>query len=270
MRYIKEFITFFSHLMRNRKLIFTLIVNDFKKQYLGSYLGLFWSFAQPLVYMVVIWFVFSYGFRSAGGVEGVPFVLWLMSGMIPWFFFSSAITSATNAIVVNSFLVKKVAFRVSILPIVPIGSSLIIHIFLVVILYIAFIVYGIRPSVYWLQILYYIFAAIFFILGLCWITSSLRVFIKDVNNFIAIVMQIEFWATPIFWQIDKLSPEHRFWRKLNPAEYIVTGFRDSLINHIWFWEKPYETLYFWSLSLVLIILGAIVFRRLRPHFGDVL
>jgi len=112
-RYIKEFYRFLKHIVQSRQLIVTLIKNDFKKQYLGSYLGLIWTFIQPLTFMLVIWFVFTYGFRSAPHGD-TPYFLWLASGMIPWFFISNALSAGTNAITSNSFLVKKVAFRVSI------------------------------------------------------------------------------------------------------------------------------------------------------------
>ena len=266
----KEFINFLIHVKRNNKLILILIINDFKKQYLGSYLGLFWTFAQPLVYMLVIWFVFTYGFRHADLASGVPYFLWLMSGMVPWFFFASGLVSGANSIVSNSFLVKKVSFRVSILPLVSIGSSLIIHIGLVVFLIISAILYGYKPTLYWIQLIYYIFLSVFFLFGISWITASMRAFIKDINNFINIVLQIGFWATPIFWNASMIPPKYHWILNLNPAYYIVEGFRDTFINKIWFWQKPIDTFSFFIILFITFFLGAIVFKRLRPHFGDVL
>lgn len=270
LRYSKEFYKFINHLRINKVLIKTLIVNDFKKQYLGSYFGLFWAFAQPIAYIVVIWFVFTFGFRTVSASNGVPFFIWLISGMIPWFFISNAFMSATNAIVANSFLVKKVAFRVSILPLVQIGSALLIHFVLLFALMLALILYGYYPNFYWLQIFYYLFCTVFILLGLSWITSSIRVFIKDIGNFIALLVQIGFWVTPIFWNIDTVPQKYQYLVTLNPAAYIVTGYRDTFLNHVWFWEKPCETIYFLGLSSIFFIVGAVIFRRLRPHFGDVL
>lgn len=110
MRYLKEFYRFLKHIYQSRELLSTLIKNDFKKQYLGSYLGLVWAFIQPLTFIVVIWFVFEIGFRAGPTTGGVPFFLYLITGMIPWFFISNAFTSGTNSIVNNSFLVKKSSF----------------------------------------------------------------------------------------------------------------------------------------------------------------
>ena len=266
----KIFFRFLYHIYKNKVLIKNLIINDFKQQYLGSYFGLFWAFAQPVAYMLVIWFVFTYGFRQVDTTDGVPFFVWLMSGMIPWFFFSAGLSGGVNAIVSNAFLVKKVAFRVSILPLVKIGSALIIHIVLILFLIFALILYGYYPSIYWLQFFYYLFLMIFLLTGLGWLLSSIRVFVKDVSSAIAVVIQIGFWATPIFWKASMLSGKHQWILHINPMAYIVNGYRDTFINHIWFWQRGEDFVYFFVISTFLFALGAVVFKRLRPHFGDVL
>ena len=270
MRYAKEFYRFLKHIVQNRRLLVTLIKNDFKKQYLGSYLGILWAFIQPLTFMFVIWFVFEKGFRSAPVQGDVPFSLWLISGMIPWFFISESLLSGTESIVDNSFLVKKISFRVSILPLVKISSALLLHFFLIIFLILMFLIYGYKPSLYWLQLPYFVICSIFFVLGLSWFTSSIRVFVKDIGGIIAIILQIGFWATPIFWNINMIPLTYQWMFKLNPAFYIVEGYRDSFINHVWFWEMPNETFYFLGVSMIVFVTGAIVFKRLRPHFGDVL
>ncbi len=266
---LKEFSLFLNHIAQNRKLLFLLIKNDFKKEYLGSYLGLIWAFVQPLTYMSVIWFVFTYGFKSAPHGD-TPYFLWLASGMIPWFFLSSALMSGTNAITSNSFLVKKVAFRVSILPLVKIGSVLILHFGLLIFLIFMFLLYGYRPTLYWLQLPFFILCSMSFVLAISWLTSSIRVFVKDIANFISVLLQIGFWATPIFWNIEIVPAKYQWILKLNPAYYIVEGYRDTLINHIWFWQMQNLTIYFLTLTAISSIIGATIFRKLRPHFGDVL
>ncbi|PHS36191.1 MAG: teichoic acid ABC transporter permease [Sulfurovum sp.] len=269
-RYFKEFYRFLKHIVENASLLKILIINDFKKDYLGSYLGLLWGFILPLSFILVIWFVFEVGFRTAPVSGDVPFFLWLMSGMIPWFYFANALSSITMAVVSNSFLVKKVAFRVSILPLVPMGSALILHLGLVFILMIIFFLYGFKPSIYWLQLPYYTFILSLFLLGIGWLISSLRVFILDVGNAIAVLIQFGFWFTPIFWSISLVPEKYLFYIKLNPMFYIIQGYRDTFINHVWFWEHPVHTLYFLAITLFFFVFGALVFKRLRPHFGDVI
>lgn len=270
MRYIKEFYRFLKHIKESRDLLFVLAYNDFKQQYLGTYFGILWAVLRPALFIVVIWFVFTYGFKSRPSDDQTPFALWLLCGMIPWFFFADSVNKGMNAVVGNAFLVKKVAFRVSILPLVNVLSALGIHLVLVTILVLVFLLHGLFPTIYWLQLPYYILCMVMLVTGLGWLTSSLRVFVKDIGEFIGVFIQFGFWLTPIFWSFKLIPEQYHYIIKLNPMVYVVEGFRDTLIYQKWFWEKGGDTLQFLTIACFLIILGAVVFKRLRPHFGDVL
>lgn len=269
MRYTKAFYRFLKDIYTNKQLLKDLVKHDFKSRYLTNYLGILWAFIQPTISVCIFWFVFQVGFKSAP-VENVPFILWLIAGMIPWFFLSEALQSATSAILDNSFLVKKIVFRVSLLPIVKIASAIIVHLFFIVFMMFMYLVYGFEPSIYWLQIGYYLTSAIVFLLGLSWISSSVVIFFRDMSQLINMSVQFGFWLTPIFWSLSMVPEEYRWWFELNPAYYITQGYRDALINHVWFWEKPLEALQFWAIAFIVFALGAIIFRKLRPHFADVL
>lgn len=267
---LKDFVSFLRGLYNNRKILFQLVEKDIKTQFLGSFLGLTWSFIHPLMYVGVIWLVFSVGLRGAAGRSGVPFVLYLVSGVVVWFFFANALNSGANSILQNSHLVQKVVFRVSMLPVVKILSALFIHYFFLVFVIILYAAHGFHVDAYYLQLFYYLFATFVFVLGLSWITSSVLLFFRDLQQIIQIVIRIGFWLTPIFWDIERVPRDYRWIAKLNPVFYLVQGYRDSLINKTWFWERPQYTLYFWVLTLLILALGTIIFRRLKPHFADVL
>lgn len=269
MRYVKTFYGFLKDIYNSKKLLLDLAKNDFKSRYMGNYLGILWAFLQPTALICIFWFVFQVGFKSMP-VDNFPFVLWLIAGIVPWFFFADSLQSATYSITANSFLVKKIVFRVSLLPIIQMISALIIHLFFILFLFGMFIYYGYSPSLYWLQIIYYLFCMMFFILGLSWITSSVVIFFKDIGQIIAMVIQFGFWLTPIFWSF-KIIPE-RFHDivQINPMYYIVEGYRDSMIYNVWFWERPFLTLQYWIVALSCFFCGAVIFRKLRPHFADVL
>ena len=126
MNLIKEFIS-------SRKMLWKLSKNDFKTKYAGSYLGIFWAFVQPIITIAIYVFVFQVGFKAAPTDDGYPFVLYLIAGIIPWFFFAEALMNATNCLIEYSYLVKKVVFNISILPIIKIISSLFVHLFFIVI-----------------------------------------------------------------------------------------------------------------------------------------
>jgi len=265
----RNFCFFLLDIVKSRKLLWELARSDFKKRYVGNYLGILWAFIQPVITVLILWFVFQVGFKSVP-VDNFPFILWLISGMIPWFFISESINSATGSIINQSFLVKKMVFRVSLLPIVQVISALIIHLFFVFLLLFIYIIYGKFPTIYWLQLPYYLLATIILVLSIGWFTSSVVIFFRDLAQIINVILQFGFWLTPIFWSTRMIPEKFHFLLKLNPFYYIIQGYRDSLIYNVWFWQRWKWAVFFWSLVGLIFIFGAKVFRRLRPHFGDVL
>ncbi|MBD3796068.1 MAG: ABC transporter permease [Epsilonproteobacteria bacterium] len=269
MNYIKTFYRFLRDIFKSKRLLIDLAKNDFKSRYLGNYLGVLWAFVQPTAMIAIFWFVFQVGFKSMP-VDNFPFILWLMAGMVPWFFFAESLQSATQSILANSFLVKKVLFRVSLLPIIQIISALTIHLFFIVFMFGMFLYYGYTPTIYWLQIFYYLFCTIILVLGISWITSSVIVFFRDLGQIISMVVQFGFWLTPIFWSMKILPERFHDIISYNPVFYLVEGYRDSLIYNTWFWEKPFLMLQYWIITAFFFFAGTVVFRKLRPHFADVL
>ena len=162
----------------NRKeLIMTLAQADFKRKFVGSFLGIFWMFIQPIVTVLIYFFVFQLGFRSQP-VSEVPYVLWLIPGIVPWFFFNEAWGGATNCLYEYQHLVKKMVFKISILPIIKVMSSLFIHLIFIWIMIIVYLLFGMKPSLWWIQLLYYTLCTLFLVLGLSYITASSNAFLK--------------------------------------------------------------------------------------------
>jgi ABC-type polysaccharide/polyol phosphate export permease len=269
MRYIKTTVQFFIDILQNRDLLWNLTKKDLKQRYLGSYLGILWAFIQPVISVMIFWFVFQIGFKSMP-VDNFPFILWLVCGMFPWFFISDSVSSATDSIISNSYLVKKVVFRVSLLPIVKLLAAMVVHLFFVAILFLMFGFYGYFPTIYNLQVFYYLFAMFCMLLGLSWLTSALVVFLKDIGQIVGMLLQFGFWGTPIFWSLKMIPNEYAVFLKLNPAYYIIEGYRNSFIYEKWFWQDWHLTIYYWIVTLLIMFVGAIAFRKLRPHFADVL
>lgn len=268
---IKEMTGFVREIYEMRYLIYELIKRDFKSRYMGSVLGLFWAILQPLLMNAIMWFVFTFGLKVGRGPMGVPFICYLFTGMLAWSYFSDSFTGSTNVISEYSFLVKKINFRLSILPIVKLLSSgIIAMIFLAIVIFIL-IVNGIYPTFWWFQFFYYMIAMMLLSLGLSWITSAMNVFIKDVGYVVSILLQFGFWMTPIFWDVHSLPGKWLIFVKLNPMAYIVNGYRDSFLMHKPFWEgDPFSIIWFWSFTVAALFTGIIVFKRLRPHFADVI
>lgn len=269
MQSFRMFSNFLAELLSRRNVIYELTKRDFKSVYLGSYLGIVWAFLLPVVNILIFWFVFQVGFK-AQPVDNYPYILWLIPGMTFFFFFSDCVNNGTSSIVQNAFVVKKVVFSIGILPIIKILSGLVIHLFFVLLIFLMFLAYGHYPDIYTLQFVYYLFAMVVFVLGLTWLTSSVVIFFKDLRQIITMLLQIGFYLTPVFWNPHIIPEEYHIYLMLNPVYYLVQGYRDSFIHKVWFWEHPVYTLYFWCLTGVVFVGGAVVFRRLRPHFADVL
>ena len=249
--------------------IYELAKRDFQSQYKGSYLGIFWTYIQPFVFILLIWGVLTFGFRMQN-VENTSQVYWLICGMIAWLFFSEVFASSTYVIQQYNFLIKKVDFSLGILPMVKVFSALTTHAIFIIITLIIGLFYGIYPGAHTLQIFYYTGAMCLLLIGLGWLTSSTSIFVKDVNNIVYIAIQFGFWFTPIFWNPSMIPGKYLWLIKINPLYYIVAGYRDSFIFGTPFWSRPYEFFYFWVVVMIILIAGAIVFRRLRPHFAEVI
>lgn len=257
-------------LIENRKLIWSLSKNDFKTRFAGSYLGIVWAFVQPVVTVLVYWFVFQVGLK-AGRTNEYPFVVWLVAGLVPWFFFSEALNGGTNALIEYSYLVKKVVFKISILPIVKVMSAVFVNAFFILFTLVLCSCYGYTPSLYTIQIIYYLICNFLLVLGLSYFTAAIVVFFRDLTQIINILLQVGMWITPIMWDAEQMiSPKLLKIFKLNPVYYIVDGFRDSLLAGVGFWEKPMWTVYFWLFVIIVFSIGVSVFKRLRVHFADVL
>ena len=208
--------------------------------------------------------------NTGRGPEDAPFVLFLTAGLVPWFYFTEALNNGTNAMLEYNYLVKKVVFKISILPIIKIIAATFIHIFFVAVLLVVAAMYGYYPSVYTIQLVYYSFCLFVFVLALCYTTCSIVVFFKDLTQIINIALQIGMWATPILWDIRAVSPQWAFFLKINPLVYIVNGYRSAIYEKEWFFQDFFSTMYFWIATVVLFGIGAAVFKRLKVHFADVL
>ena len=217
----------------------------------------------------VFWVVFSVGFKVQP-TKNVPFVVWLTAGMAAWFVFAEIVNGSANVIVANAHLIKKTLFHSQILPVIKIVSFLITHLVFLVVL-IGLIIFQKMPfSFYYLQFLYYLFCMSVLALGISWIVSALNVFIRDVSQIVAVVLQIGFWATPIFWDIQMMPQNIQTVINCNPMFYIVHGYRDSFIYFSPFWKHPYQTAYFWTVTIIFFIAGALIYKKLKPQFPDVL
>jgi len=264
-----DFINFFLEIWNKKYLIYQLVKRDFFDRFIDSYLGLLWAILDPLATTLILAFVFSFGLKT-GTVQDIPFFLYMLSGMVVFNFFSVAVGEGTNLVRSFSFLVKKIDFQLSILAIVKLISATIVHLIMLLILFATLFYFGYYPKLFWFQLIYYYIGLTLLILGTIWLFSSINVFIPDMSSVVSISLRFLFYLSPIFWSTSVLPQKFIPLIKLNPLHYIITGYRDSLIYAKPFWLKPAEGFYYWVFALLTIFLGALVFRRLKPHFADVI
>lgn len=265
-------------LIKYFKMIIKFAVNDLKKRYSGSLLGFIWAYVQPLVVILVWWFVFEVGIKNAP-VGNYPFIVFLVPAYVGWTYISDSIMQSSNSLYEYSYLVKKIKFKIEILPLVKVASTFFIHLFFVVFAMAIYWIYGFTPSWSWLQLIYYCFAATVLLAGTSWLVSSLSVFWKDIVQLINVLLQVGFWLTPVFWNPDTMDKGSMVLKvlKCNPAYYIVAGYRESLMGVnsegeqiLFFTTHLQQTILFWSITLIVFCLGLLCFKKLSKHYADLL
>jgi ABC-type polysaccharide/polyol phosphate export permease len=262
---------FFRKLSANRNLIKNLVLRDLKNRYVGSMAGFLWSVIHPVVLLVSYTFVFTvmFGSKATLGPEyGTNhFSIFLFCGILPWLLFQDTVMRNCSVITDNAPLITKTIIPAEILPISITLSNLIHHLIGMSLLLGALIVfYDVHLSVLWL--LLYMPMLLMFAQGLGWMAAGLHVFLRDTIQALQIMMFLWFWFTPVFYPIESV-PEHlRFFFRLNPVAIIVMGYRSSLLNL----NRPglAQTAAMLMVSIVVFVLGAMLFRQTKPAFPDVL
>ena len=183
----------------SRGLIFSLAKSDFKGKYAGSVFGIIWAFIQPVITVMIYVVIFGSGLKMTPSNTEYPFLLYLIAGIVPWFFFVDAWQNASNCLVEYSYLVKKMVFKIQILPVVKVVASLFVHLFLVAIAFVIFIIAGRVPGITMIQVFYYMFCEICLVLSLSYVTASVTPYFKDMTQLINVVTQLGMWLTPIMW-----------------------------------------------------------------------
>lgn len=235
-----------------------------------SKLGLFWNFANPFIQVLTYWFVFGY-ILNRNEVDGIPYIYWMLGGMVIWFFISPCITDGCNAIYSKVNVITKMKFPVSILPATVTLKKLFDHLCIMVILIIAFILGGYYPTLHWLGLIYYLVCAVIFAIALSMTTSVLNMLARDTRKLILACMRLLLYLTPILWTIPESVPmvlQHVI--KLNPIYYIVQGYRDCFFYHegfLYYWQ---EMISFWVITGVLMTFGSYMMYKFKFKFMDMI
>lgn len=261
-------------LLQHRELIRTLVAREVKARYRGTILGFFWSFANPLLLLLVYTFVFSVilpGFRG-GDLE--PYALFLFCGLLPWTWFASSLLESSNVLIANGNLLKKVMFPAEILPIVTVLANMVHFLFGLPVLG-AFLVYyaldgrlpGPLQAVELLWLPAVILVQLLLTLGLALILSALTVHFRDIRDLLGNLLTLWFFATPIIYPMSLVPAAGKPLMDLNPVAHLAISYQEIL-----FYNGPFGH-WKWLLalgvaSLALAVVGYGVFDRLRDTFAE--
>lgn len=236
-----------------------------------SKLGMFWNFVNPAIQVLTYWFVFGIVFNRKA-VDDIPYIVWMLGGMVVWFFISPCITDGCNAVFKKVDVITKMKFPVSILPMTVILQKLFDHFCLFVIMVVIFAVNGYYPSVHWLGVIYYMLCAILFSVALSLTTSVLNMLARDTRKLILACMRLLLYLTPILWDIERFA-KGRIIRTIiecNPIYYIVQGYRDCFFYHKGFMAYSWSMGWFWGITLFLFFVGSYMMYKFKTRFIDMI
>jgi len=240
-------------------------------RYRGTLLGVGWSLITPLIMMAVYTFVFRYVFQmrwSDGSGGGIDFALHLFAGLAVFNFFAEVISRSPSLILEQPNLVKKVRFPVEILSWVNVLSSLLFALPALGLLLLACAVFGPGPQWAWASIPLIWLPMIPLLLGLVWMLSAVGVYVRDIGQVLGLALSLIQFLSPVFYPLSAVSPQLRVLLYLNPLTPVIEQTRAALFLNAW--PALEISIIQIMMSVIIMVLGALIFRRLRPGFADVL
>ena len=257
-----------ASLWTHRRELASLARHDLRGTYVGTTGGVAWSVLTPLVPLLAFTAVFSFGLRLPLG--GAPYIFGFAAAYIPWVLLSSAIAGSAGSILEHRYLVKRVRFPVEIIPADPFLVHSLPHAMLLGLAVACCFVagYGRLPQV--LLVFYFYGCAAVLAVSAGLLLSSLAVVVRDVPVILPSFLNVWFWITPIAWPGSQLPPAGQTLLALNPASYVVSGYRHAVMPTVFASPTGYDAVAFWTVSAVILAAGCACFRRLRTHFWDCL
>ncbi len=263
---LRDFLPSFIVLWQRRELLWNLTGRNVRSQYKQSVLGYAWVFVNPLMQMLVLTFVFSTILRIGSDVIVHPFPLFLFVALLPWMFFSSAVSSATESIAGSASLVTKVYFPREILTVATVLSKVVDLAFGLLILLGLMVYYQHVPSwtLVWVPVIFAI--QLLFTVGLALPLAALNLFFHDVRYLVGVVLLVWFYITPVIYPVDIVPPRYKILFDLNPLSLVINAYRRVLLDDISpGWDR---LLLGFAAASVTFVLGYYLFKRMEAGFAD--
>lgn len=254
-----------------RRQILKLAKADIVKTYSGAALGWAWAIIKPTIMVLVLWFAFSVGLRANRDMNGCPYILWILAGMVPWFYMSDMIRQGSDAVLKYKYLVTKMKFPVSTIPTFVGLSKLLVHFFIIVIMILIYVLLGHFPEKYIVQLpIYIILMVIFFT---CWslFASMLSAMSKDFRNLVKSFVTPIFWMSGIMYDITSIKNELvQTIMLFNPVSYFASGYRNTFIYDKWIWQDPKAFWCFMIMLFIMMMAAVWAYRKTVKELPDIL
>ena len=252
----------FKDLYNYRELMKTNVKKEIRGKYKNSFLGVLWSFLNPLLQILVYAVVFQVILKN----PKENYAIFICCGLIPWTFFSSAITRSAFTMVENGNLLKKVFFPREILPLSIVTSEAVNFLISTVIIIGFVMIGGIGISKYILFYPLVLITQYILLIGISLIVSSISVYVRDLQHLIGVAMQLLFYATPIVYSSEMLPENYKWILNINPMTWIINAYRDIFYNQTMIEIKPLLILI--AISLAVCVIGYLIFNKLQKGFAE--
>lgn len=255
-------INFFKELYQYRELLKNNIKKEIRGKYKGAWLGIIWSFLNPLFMLVIYSVVFSQIMR----VNIPNYAMFMFVALVPWNFFTQTVSTGANSIVANGGIVKKVYFPREIIPVSITTSGMINFLISCVIMFTFLFITGVGVSMHIFLFPLILLFQYILILGIVLLLSALTVYIRDIEHFVQIALMALFYGTPIVFTMEMVPKSIAWILNINPMTPIVTAYRDILFYH----QMPdiNNLLMVIIMSLVMFFIGLYSFKKLQKGFAE--
>ncbi|MCL1906809.1 MAG: ABC transporter permease [Propionibacteriaceae bacterium] len=254
-----------------RTQIWQLAKTELQKQVRGAALGWVWLLITPAVYVFVFWFAISVGLRKGDISGGVPFIVWLTVGLMPWFFMQNMLTSGSNVYTRYTYLVNRLRFPIPVISSFFAAANFLIFLLTQIIVLILIVLMKSPITIYALQAP--IIAIVMYLFWTTWsmATSPLSAISRDFHNLIKAMSMPLFWLSGIIFNVTDIAiPWVQWVLAFNPVTFFATSFRAALCDQYWVWDKPQMLWPFVAVFTLMFILAIRVQYRLGPEVADVL
>lgn len=255
----------FKDIYQYRELLKTNVKKDIRGRYKGSVLGVLWSFVNPLLQVVVYWIVFPYLMRGAMD----NYLVYLITGIIPWNFFFSTVLGGTNAIKSNAGIIKKVYFPREILLLSQVASGLVNFMISCVIILAFCIGTGVGVSAHIILVPVIALVESLLVLGLILILGSVNVYVQDIEQIMSFILNMLLYGTPIIYSLDWFAGSNVVLVSLinlNPMTTVINSYRDVFLYHQW---PDFSRLgLVFLLDILLLMIGYAIFKKLEKGFAE--